>query len=398
MQLDFASMAILIAINLMVIGLALPLVMGNPVSTAAQHAQKYFLLQALGWGLVLAAARLRGSSWDPILSITATCAASAAQWQMAQALQNWLGPRPLRRVVASLCVLGPLGFAFLMDSIPLRMAWYSACHAIVIASLGWMCLHPQRAAASSWRFLMAGCAVVMGLSLLTRAYLASQAFFQEGFAQDNLPNHLFAVIAQVCGTLSLVSMLVAWRDETNQKLRDMAMTDQLTGLANRRALLHAAPSMQALARRQNLPFAVVILDLDHFKAVNDQHGHTTGDEALQLLGKVLQGQIRAGEMAARWGGEEFCLLMYADPAAVEHLYQRLSTSLYEQSQQQLGFALRLSAGCALESTAHPPPFTALLQQADQALYAAKHQGRGRLAFAASTTPPPLAPSRVIEHS
>lgn len=111
MQLDFISMATLIAINLVVIGMALPLVMGTPVSTAAQHAQKYFVLQALGWGLILAAARLRGSTWDPALSLLATCAASAAQWQMAQALQSWLGPRPLRRWVLVLCLLGPLGFA-----------------------------------------------------------------------------------------------------------------------------------------------------------------------------------------------------------------------------------------------------------------------------------------------
>ncbi|MEZ2738359.1 MULTISPECIES: GGDEF domain-containing protein [Comamonas] len=398
MQLDFASMAVLIAINLVVIGMALPLVMGSPVSTAAQHAQKYFVLQAVGWGLILAAARLRDSGWAPMLSLAAACAASAAQWQMAQALQNWLGPRPLRRLVMVVCVLGPVGFAFLIDSIPLRMAWYSACHALVIASLGWMCLRPQRAATSSWRYLMAACAAVMGLSLLTRSYLASQALFQEGFTQDSLPNHLFAMIAQVCGSLSLVSMLVAWRDETNQKLRDMAMTDQLTGLANRRALLQAAPQRQALAQRQNLPWAVVLLDLDHFKAVNDQHGHARGDEALELLGQVLQANIRAEELAARWGGEEFCLLMYANQAEVERFYQRLSTALHDQSLHKLGFALHLSAGCALQSAENSPPFASLLQQADNALYTAKNQGRGRLAFAPSTTPPLLAPARAVELS
>ena len=85
MQLDFASMAILIAINLAVIGVALPLAMGTPISRAAQHMQGYFLLQALGWALILAASRIRGTTWDPIFSIAATCAASAAQWLMAKA-------------------------------------------------------------------------------------------------------------------------------------------------------------------------------------------------------------------------------------------------------------------------------------------------------------------------
>lgn len=396
MQLDFISMATLIAINLVVIGMALPLVMGTPVSTAAQHAQKYFVLQALGWGLILAAARLRGSTWDLALSLLATCAASAAQWQMAQALQSWLGPRPLRRWVLVLCLLGPLGFAVLLDSVPLRMAWYSVCHALVIASLGWMCLHPQRPAATSWRYLLAGCAIAMATMLMTRAYMVSQTLWLQAFVQNNLPSHIFALVAQVCGSLSLVSMLVAWRDETNQKLRDMAMTDQLTGLANRHALLHAAPLMQALAQRQNLPLAVVLLDLDHFKAVNDQHGHAKGDEALQLLAQVLQSEVRSDEMVARWGGEEFCVLMYAHATQVTHFHERLSTTLQQRSQQELGLNLGISAGCAMRNAAQQQSWQQLLQQADAALYSAKSNGRGRLAFEHSCTLPPLAPVRATE--
>lgn len=398
MQLDFASMAILITLNLVVIGLALPLVMGAPISRAAQHAQRYFLLQACGWGLILVASRIRGHALDPFISLAAACAASAAPWQMAQALEHWLGPRPLRRLVLTLCCLGPIGFAFLLDHIAWRMTWYSACHAALIASLGWMCLHPQRSAATSWRYLMASSAVVMALSLLTRAVIASQTPWLQEFAQETITNHVFAIIAQVCGSLALVSMLVAWRDETNQKLRNMAMTDQLTGLANRHALLHTAPLMLAQAQRQHLPLAVVLLDLDHFKQVNDVHGHAVGDQALQLLARVLQSEMRADELAARWGGEEFCLLMFAQPEGIERFYQRLSTALRRQSQATLGFALQLSAGGALQSTAMPQKLEQLLQQADTALYRAKRDGRGQLALALATLPPPMAPAPASQHS
>lgn len=403
MQFDFASMAILIAINLAVIGTVLPFVMGSPVSTAAQHAQRYFLLQATGWALILVASRVRGSTWDPVLSLAATMAASAGQWQMAQALQGWLGPRPLRRVVATLCVLGPLGFALFIGDIPWRLSWYSACHATVIACLGWMCLKPLRPAASSWRYVVVACAVIMSLSLFTRAYLVACTPWLNEFAQNNLPNQIFAIIAQMCSSMYLVGMLVAWRDETNQKLRDLAMTDQLTGLSNRHALLQAAQQMLALAKRQQQPLAVVMIDLDHFKSVNDLHGHATGDKALQLMALVLQSQMRSDEMAARWGGEEFCLLMYAQAPAVQCFFDRLSAAVCARAQQEIGFPLHLSAGCALQDPEHPNTLEQLLQQADAALYQAKSHGRAQLAFApippaATTSTPDTLGSATDSHS
>lgn len=387
--LDFASMAILIALNLAVIGLALPCAMGTPVSPAARYVQRYFLLQALGWSLILVASRIRGSFWDPLLSLSAACAAAAAQWQMAQSLQCWLGPRPLRPVVFTLALLGPAGFALLLADIPWRLTWYSLYHSLSVACLGWMCLHPQRAVARGWRYLMACSAALMSSSLLVRAYLAGFTPWLQEFGHNGPANYGFAAIAQVCGSLALVSMLVAWRDETNQQLREMALTDQLTGLANRHALRQSAPQMQALATRQHVPLAVLLLDLDLFKAVNDQHGHTTGDQALQLLAKILRHAIRADEMAARWGGEEFCVLLYADAPAVQGFYQRLSAELLRHAQQELGFDLHLSAGCALQTpaTLH---FDQLLQQADAALYQAKSQGRQQLAFAQAPTPRDLA--------
>ena len=378
-QLDFASMAILIAINLAAIGLALPWAMGSPVSPAARHVQRYFLLQALGWSLILVASRIRGTFWDPVLSLSATCAAAAAQWQMAQALQCWLGPRPLRWLVIGLAILGPLGFAWWLHDIPTRLAWYSLYHGTSVACLGWMCLHPLRPVARGWRYLMAACATTMSLGLLARAYLAYYTPWLREFAHDSAANYLFAILAQLCSSLALVSMLVAWRDETNQKLRDMAWTDQLTGLANRHALLQTAPRMQSLAQRQHLPLAVVLLDLDHFKNVNDQYGHTTGDHALQLVAKVLHAEMRPNEMASRWGGEEFCLLLHADADGVQSFYQRFSAALLQRAQQELGFALHISAGCALQ-TDSDQNLDQLLQRADTALYQAKSQGRRRLVF------------------
>ena len=392
MSFDFASMAILTAANLAIIGLALPCVMGRPVSKATQRAQSYFLLQGLAWGLIVTASRLRTTPLDPVLSLAAASAAAAAQWQMAQALQIWLGPRPLRHLLIGVCVLGPVGFALLLHSIPMRMAWYSLCHATAIACLGWMCLYPQRASATTWRYAMATCALVMSCCLLARAYLAAYTPWLQEFG-DSLPGNIgFAVVAQICGSLTLVSILVAWRDEASQKLRDMALTDQLTGLSNRYALLQSAPLMQAIAKRQRLPLAVLLIDIDHFKAVNDEYGHSKGDEALQLFAHVLQQQLRADEIAARWGGEEFCLLMYAQAPAIEIFYHRLALSLQQQSQKKLGLTLRISAGCALQPRNETLHLEFLLQHADTALYAAKSNGRGQLTFEPS---PCVQPAHIL---
>lgn len=384
---DFASMAMLIAINLAIMGTALPLVMGQPVSQAARHAQRYFLLQSIGWVLILCAGRLRSSPWDTPLSVLATCAAAAAQWQMAQALQHWLGQRRLRSLLLGLCLLGPAGFVFWAQDMAARTAWFSLCHGLSVLSLGVMCFRPKLAAARSWRYLMVGCALAMGTGLLMRSYLASATPWLQEFGSDHRFNHVFAILAQICSTLILISILVAWRDETNQKLRDMAMTDPLTGLANRRALLQAAPRMLAHAQRQQITLAVLLLDLDHFKTVNDQHGHTTGDLALQLLASIFKSEMRSAEMAARWGGEEFCLLLYAPVDTVDIFFQRLSTSLRERSRNELGFELQISAGCALQQD-HARTLPELLQHADAALYAAKVMGRNRLVFEDVTRVPP----------
>lgn len=385
-QLDFTSMAILIALNLAVMGAALPLVMDNPVSQAARHAQRYFLLQGIGWAFILAAGRMRGMAWDAPLSVAAACAAAAAQWQMAQALQNWLGARRFRPVLFTLCLLGPLGFMVWLDNMVWRTAWFSLCHGLSVACLGAMCFYPIRPAPRSWRYLMAASACIMGVGLLSRSYLAAATPWLQEFAIDTGVNHTFAIMAQLCSTLVLVSILVAWRDETNQKLRDLAMTDQLTGLANRHALLQVAPRMLAHAQRQHIALAVLLLDLDHFKAVNDQYGHTQGDLALQLLARVLKAEMRTAETAARWGGEEFCLLIYAQPYAVEIFFQRLCLALSHRSKQELGFELRISAGCALQ-TQQLRELPDLLQRADAALYAAKASGRGCLVFEDSLTEP-----------
>lgn len=154
-----------------------------------------------------------------------------------------------------------------------------------------------------------------------------------------------------------------------------AETDDLTQLANRRGLSGAMARSGTPARA-----ALLVLDLDHFKAVNDAHGHPAGDAALKLVAKVLREAIRPRDTAARIGGEEFALwLPGADLEAGREVAERVRASIEQAQFRQGGNELPLTVSCGV--AAYPAPIRAienLMGAADAALYAAKRAGRNRV--------------------
>lgn len=159
-----------------------------------------------------------------------------------------------------------------------------------------------------------------------------------------------------------------------------AETDPLTGLLNRRALID---------RTQNLPLsaAVVIFDIDHFKQVNDVHGHHIGDAVLQMFGKILSLTVRKEDMAARLGGEEFALVLPGVTVLAAMLIAervRQSFNDHDFSSQVGDFSNTVSAGVAYAIEGQSD-FTTLLHHADTALYEAKREGRNRVILYADKT-------------
>ena len=161
-----------------------------------------------------------------------------------------------------------------------------------------------------------------------------------------------------------------------------AGTDPLTGLANRRALLARADELISDSRRRQVPCAVAFLDLDHFKEVNDRFGHAVGDEVLVAVAGVIAGRLRAGDLVARYGGEELVAVLpgtalEAAVAIVEDLRRRVSAV----ELPKLGdHRVRVSAGVALVALGET--LGEVLERADVALYEAKRAGRDRIAVAA----------------
>ena len=161
-----------------------------------------------------------------------------------------------------------------------------------------------------------------------------------------------------------------------------ALRDALTGTGNRIAMDQALGREVELARRSLQPLSVLMLDLDHFKRINDQHGHSHGDEALRCVARAIKASLRNVDMVFRFGGEEFLVLLSNTPgSSAAQVGERL-----RQAIQELDFAvdgqhvpLSISLGCATLIAGER--VDDLLHRADAALYAAKRNGRNRLACA-----------------
>lgn len=170
-------------------------------------------------------------------------------------------------------------------------------------------------------------------------------------------------------------------EAANVEIARLARTDELTGLANRRYFSERLGEVLSAARRQGLPLALIMADLDHFKSVNDRYGHAAGDEVLREFAAMMQRQSRTEDLAARWGGEEFAVLMpHTTLDGGLRCADRLRENLCETRWRQLEGPISASFGVAQY---HPGETEAdLLHRADEALLAAKTAGRNQVQLAA----------------
>jgi diguanylate cyclase (GGDEF)-like protein len=189
--------------------------------------------------------------------------------------------------------------------------------------------------------------------------------------------------ALIAAVLALLLLLVSGGTYFGRALRrrrrlaDLALRDELTNLPNRRAVLAFAQEQFALAQRLDLPFALALIDLDHFKLINDSHGHAAGDRALQAFGSAAVGMLRGQDRIGRWGGEEWLLVMPGTRAEeLGHAFERLRQNLSGQAIAGLPqpHGVTFSMGVA-ERGAGTESLEALIAEADRQLYRAKAQGR-----------------------
>jgi diguanylate cyclase (GGDEF)-like protein len=281
-----------------------------------------------------------------------------------------LSSRRLQRVCVTLAVVSALCIIFEVDrrtgSAPVQHLYYLP---IVVASLG------------VGRF--AGLATSLVAILLY--HLANVAHFTGGYTEaDVIQTTLFVVVGIVTSKLS----------EDARRLRQLAATDDLTGLHNLRSFEARLAAMVRASRETGTPLAMLVIDVDRLKSINDAHGHLAGAEAVRLVGHTLAAHLPAEAVACRYGGDEFAVAVSnCGNSCARSLAERLRASIHALSPVLVGRTfprgtLSISIGIAcLDGGACESPLDVavgerLFASADDALYSAKRRGRNRVdAFA-----------------
>jgi len=193
---------------------------------------------------------------------------------------------------------------------------------------------------------------------------------------DDRVVHWVMLMSAIMVAGMLIKLLRGRLEELIDRLGDAARTDTLTGLLNRRGFEERTGIELSRAARSGNPLGFVMVDLDHFKAVNDRFGHPEGDRVLKRLSGVLVKEMRLMDVVARLGGEEFAIVLPdTDPEATLFTAERVRCAVKEEFS---GPPLTLTVSCGVAALpADGETLPALLSAADRALYAAKEQGRDR---------------------
>jgi diguanylate cyclase (GGDEF)-like protein len=163
------------------------------------------------------------------------------------------------------------------------------------------------------------------------------------------------------------------------EIERMATTDGLTGLLNHRVLQQDLTKELRRSERQSIPLSLLLVDIDHFKKVNDTYGHPVGDLVLRGVARILKEEIRDIDTAARYGGEEFAVVLPGtDSAGAKNFAERLRKTIMAETFSADGRTLKVTASIGIASVpADAKTKEELIERTDQALYHAKHQGRNQ---------------------
>jgi diguanylate cyclase (GGDEF)-like protein len=240
-----------------------------------------------------------------------------------------------------------------------------------------------RAQRGSWRFEAAGDSHILHVN-----YLPELKWFL--FVEQN-ESHALAGIRRTLVANLVVSLLVTLvvlflthlaLARYQHEIEEMASTDKLTGLLNRHAFTILVDRLFAEHRREPRPIAVLLADIDHFKAVNDRHGHQAGDAIIREVARLLLQRLRTTDLVVRWGGEEFlAVLKGCDLAEARRIAEGLRQAVAAAPVVAGDLRIPVTISIGVSQFAGPEPTENMIARADKALYAAKRRGRDRVEVA-----------------
>ncbi len=232
----------------------------------------------------------------------------------------------------------------------------------------------------SGRDVVIGTVLTSGLSVAASIGLyVAIALLRDG-TLDPFWMSFAAAVPLLLATPMVAYLLERLRRLTRAKgeMEELARRDRLTGLLNRRAFFEAAEEALRRAREHRVPLTLLVLDADHFKSINDGHGHAAGDEALKLIARTLLAATRQYDLVGRIGGEEFAVLLRgAAPDEAGLVADRIVSAVHLADFRRGGRPVPLSVSCGIAVLEPGLDLDGLFARADAALYAAKRAGRGR---------------------
>ncbi|HKR77103.1 MAG TPA: GGDEF domain-containing protein [Rhodanobacter sp.] len=384
MRIDLATIALFGALQALLLApllLAATRAYAGVARTSLRIWGTVLLLQVVGWILM----GLRGQVSDWLSIVLANGVLMISYAGTAYALRLLLGAPRRRVLLAAIGAIGWLGIAWFGVVVPdYRMRVYIATLALgaYLLLLVWPLRHALRRGGSTAQRVML--LVLLGALLGWCARLGDLAFHPAtaaGLLAYSPANAAQMIYSAVEPALASIGFLLMYNEAVQAELHRLARTDPLTGTLNRLALDEEAQRLFRQAEEQAGELATLMIDADHFKAINDRFGHAGGDRVLAALATCIGGHLRASDVLGRAGGEEFLVLLPdTDAAGAGALAERMRQQVARLRPLLGGEAqtITISIGVAarLPQDHHAD---ALIHRADRALYTAKRAGRNRVA-------------------
>jgi diguanylate cyclase (GGDEF)-like protein len=345
-------------------------------------------------GAALASLRVAVDSLVPLLAggtvlILAACLAAMGIKRFYDRPVTWRGTA----LITGLSFGGLTFFIFVYDSVSMRILIYSVGQALPLALTLKLLLSSQDGRKNPGARLAATVAILI-IGIYAARVLGNVLHIggQFSFVQYNPIQSALILVLMFLSMAWNFGFLLMAMDRLRNEVADLALLDDLTGVGNRRHLLARLTEECARSERSGGPFALLVIDLDGFKAINDTHGHAAGDACLQHFTLMAQTRLRPGDMLARTGGDEFCIVLPSSTLREGAMIARRVLEVCRADAEQcVGQDIPISVSIGVAQWAHEiggyPD--RLIAAADHALYEAKNNGRNR--YAAYDPAPPLAP-------
>lgn len=379
-MLDIRTILTFMSISSLLMALTLWLTFASDLRDGLPKWIAAMILQAVCWAMFAAHGEL-----PDVVGIWFANTLFALSWALKAASLWEFGGRPVPRVLPwGPTAIAALLFLFVLrQDFPLAPAAGGVYFALASGTIAWLLWRLPREPAHQAQRVLVGVYVLTTAGFLLRSYASA-------YLPATLPAPLAATPLQIVTytlgytliVMSTLCLLLMHKGRSADAMRHLATVDPLTGACNRRTFMAMAEATLARARRDRSPVSLLMLDIDHFKEINDRHGHLVGDQVLQQFVAEVRACLRQEDMLTRYGGEEFCVLLpHSALDGARTLAERIRLRIANTPFSDRDDPVRLTASIGLSTTedGQETSIDTLLESADCALYSAKNGGRDRVA-------------------